>query len=63
MKELTVFALIDCNSFYGSWERVINPRLRGVPVVLSNNDDCVVARSKEAKVLKVPRVAPCHRDV
>lgn len=46
------FALIDCNNFYVSCERIFNPRLEGKPVVvLSNNDGCVVARSNEAKDL------------
>lgn len=45
-----VFALIDCNSFYASCERVFRPDLSRVPiVVLSNNDGCVIARSAEAK--------------
>ncbi len=45
-----MFALVDCNSFYCSCERVFNPKLDGQPVVvLSNNDGCVVARSEEAK--------------
>ena len=48
----TVFALIDCNSFYASCERVFRPDLRRTPiVVLSNNDGCVIARSAEAKPL------------
>ncbi|GAI30980.1 unnamed protein product, partial [marine sediment metagenome] len=52
MKE--IFALIDCNNFYVSCERVFNPKLEGKPVVvLSNNDGCVVARSNEAKVLGI----------
>ena len=43
-------ALVDCNNFYGSCERVFNPGLEGKPVVvLSNNDDCAVARSAEVK--------------
>ena len=47
-----VFALVDCNNFYVSCERVFNPRLAGKPViVLSNNDGCAVARSNEAKAL------------
>lgn len=47
-----MFALIDCNNFYVSCERVFNPKLEGKPVVvLSNNDGCVVARSNEAKDL------------
>lgn len=45
-----VFALIDCNSFYASCERVFRPDLNRVPiVVLSNNDGCVIARSADAK--------------
>lgn len=45
-----MFALIDCNNFYVSCERVFNPKLEGKPVVvLSNNDGCVIARSEEAK--------------
>jgi DNA polymerase V len=47
-----MFALIDCNNFYVSCERVFNPALEGKPVVvLSNNDGCVVARSNEAKAI------------
>ena len=47
-------ALVDCNNFYASCERVFQPRLRGKPVVvLSNNDGCVIARSNEAKELGV----------
>ena len=45
-----VFALIDCNSFYASCERVFRPDLAKTPiVVLSNNDGCVIARSYDAK--------------
>jgi DNA polymerase V len=45
-------ALVDCNNFYMSCERVFQPELRGRPVVvLSNNDGCVIARSNEAKAL------------
>jgi hypothetical protein len=48
-------ALVDCNNFYASCERVFQPELRGVPlVVLSNNDGCVIARSNEAKALGIP---------
>lgn len=50
-----MFALIDCNNFYASCERVFNPSLNGKPiVVLSNNDGCVIARSSEAKTLGIP---------
>ncbi len=53
------YALIDCNNFYASCERVFNPRLEGVPVVvLSNNDGCVVARSAEAKAVGVKMGVP-----
>ena len=46
-------ALIDCNSFYASCERVFNPKLLGKPiVVLSNNDGCIITRSTEAKALR-----------
>ena len=52
-------ALIDCNNFYVSCERVFNPRLCGKPVVvLSNNDGCVVARSNEVKALGVKMGVP-----
>ncbi len=50
-----MYALIDCNNFYASCERVFKPSLNGKPiVVLSNNDGCVIARSNEAKALGVP---------
>jgi DNA polymerase V len=52
-------ALIDCNNFYVSCERVFNPRLEGKPVVvLSNNDGCAVARSNEVKALGVKMGQP-----
>jgi len=52
-------ALIDCNNFYVSCERVFNPKLQGMPVVvLSNNDGCVVARSNEVKALGVRMGVP-----
>jgi DNA polymerase V len=54
-----MFALIDCNNFYASCERLFRPDLRHVPiVVLSNNDGCVIARSNEAKALGIPMGAP-----
>ena len=54
-----MYALIDCNNFYASCERVFNPVLRGKPiVVLSNNDGCVIARSNEAKACGIPMGAP-----
>ncbi len=54
-----MFALVDCNNFYASCERVFQPKLEGWPVVvLSNNDGCVIARSQEAKELGIPMGAP-----
>lgn len=54
-----MFALVDCNNFYASCERVFRPELRNVPiVVLSNNDGCVIARSSEAKELGIKMGAP-----
>ena len=57
-----MFALIDCNNFYASCERVFQPHLNGKPVViLSNNDGCVIARSNEAKSLGIPMGAPAFK--
>jgi DNA polymerase V len=57
----TPIALVDCNNFHASCERVFQPKLRGLPVVvLSNNDGCVIARSNEAKALGVVMGAPWH---
>lgn len=51
--------LIDGNSFYASCEQVFRPDLRGKPViVLSNQDGCIVTRSKEAKALGIPDLEP-----
>jgi DNA polymerase V len=59
LSDKQVIALVDCNNFYASCERVFNPRLRNVPVaVLSNNDGCIVSRSNEIKALKIPMGAP-----
>lgn len=58
-----MYALIDCNNFYASCERVFNPALNGRPiVVLSNNDGCVIARSNEAKKLGIPMGAPAFES-
>jgi DNA polymerase V len=58
----TLFALIDCNNFYVSCERVFQPALSGRPVVvLSNNDGCVIARSEEAKALGIPMGLPAFQ--
>lgn len=57
-----VFALVDCNTFYCSCERVFNPKIRHRPViVLSNNDGCAVARSDEAKALGIKMGAPYYQ--
>lgn len=54
-----MYALVDCNNFYVSCERVFQPQLNGKPVVvLSNNDGCVISRSNEAKALGIPMGAP-----
>ncbi|MBB3192411.1 hypothetical protein [Halomonas cerina] len=56
-----MIALVDCNNFYVSCERVFDPRLEGRPVgVLSNNDGCVIARSNELKALGVEMGAALH---
>ena len=58
----SLFALIDCNNFYVSCERVFNPALAGQPVVvLSNNDGCIIARSNEAKALGIKMGEPYFR--
>jgi DNA polymerase V len=57
-----MFALIDCNNFYASCERVFRPDLIGKPIaVLSNNDGCVIARSNEVKALGLPMGAPAFQ--
>jgi len=59
MNNRTKFALVDCNNFYASCERVFEPKLEGKPiVVLSNNDGCIIARSNEAKALGIKMGAP-----
>lgn len=56
-----MYALVDCNNFYASCERIFNPLLEGKPVVvLSNNDGCVISRSDEAKSL-IPMAAPAFK--
>ena len=57
-----MFALVDCNNFYASCERLFQPQLKDRPiVVLSNNDGCIVARSNEAKALGIPMGAPAFK--
>jgi len=57
-----MFALVDCNNFYVSCERVFEPRLKYSPmVVLSNNDGCIIARSNEAKALGIKMGDPVFK--
>lgn len=57
-----VFALVDCNSFYVSCERVFNPSVKNKPVVvLSNNDGCAISRSSEAKAIGIAMGAPIFK--
>ena len=59
---MSVFALIDCNNFFVSCERLFRPDLEGRPVVvLSSNDGCAVSRSNEAKALGIPMAAPAFK--
>lgn len=62
MKRPPVFALIDCNNFFVSCERLFRPDLEGKPVVvLSSNDGCAVSRSAEAKEIGIPMGAPAFK--
>ena len=57
-----MYALVDCNNFYASCERVFQPQFVGKPVaILSNNDGCVISRSNEAKAVGVPMGAPAFQ--
>jgi DNA polymerase V len=57
-----MFVLVDCNNFYVSCERIFNPKLEGVPVVvLSNNDGCIISRSNEAKALGLKMGEPVFK--
>ena len=57
-----MYAIIDCNNFYASCERVFNPKLNDKPViVLSNNDGCVIARSNESKRLGIKMGVPAFK--
>lgn len=57
-----LYALVDCNNFYVSCERVFNPKLEGKPViVMSNNDGCAISRSEEGKAVGVEMGAPIHK--
>ncbi|MGM0546013.1 MAG: Y-family DNA polymerase [Bacteroidota bacterium] len=58
----SIFALIDCNNFYASCERVFDPSLRHKPIaILSNNDGCIIARSDEAKKAGVEMGVPAFK--
>lgn len=58
-----IYALVDCNNFFVSCERVFNPGLSNTPVVvLSNNDGCVIARSNEAKALGIKMGSPAFKN-
>jgi len=60
--KISPLALIDCNNFFVSCERLFRPDLEGKPVVvLSSNDGCVVSRSNEAKQLGIPMAAPAFK--
>ena len=57
-----MYALLDCNNFFVSCERTLDPNLNHQPVVvLSNNDGCVISRSNEAKALGIPMGAPAFK--
>ena len=63
---MTIYALVDCNNFYVSCERVFNPKLEDRPVIiLSSNDGCAIARSNESKELGVKMAQPLYqiRDI
>ena len=58
-----MYALIDCNNFYASCERVFQPQLNGKPIaILSNNDGCIIARSNEAKALGIHMGDPAFKN-
>ena len=60
---MKIFALVDCNNFYASCERVFDPSLKRRPIViLSNNDGCIIARSNEAKALGIPMGIPFFKQ-
>lgn len=57
-----MYALVDCNNFYASCERVFQPQFVGKPIaILSNNDGCVISRSEEAKAVGIPMGAPTFK--
>jgi len=59
---LPLYALVDCNNFYVSCERLFDPKLEGrAVIVLSNNDGCAVSRSAEAKALGIKMGVPLFK--
>ena len=63
ISSIEAIALIDANNFYASCEQSINPHLKNKPVViLSNNDGCIIARSPEARVLKIKMGTPYFKE-
>ncbi len=63
ISSIEAIALIDANNFYASCEQSINPHLRNKPVViLSNNDGCIIARSPEARALKIKMGSPYFKE-
>lgn len=62
LNTMAEIALVDCNNFFVSCEQLMNPALKDRPVcVLSNNDGCVIARSKEAKEIGIPMGYPLFK--
>ena len=63
ISSIEAIALIDANNFYASCEQIMNPHLRNKPVViLSNNDGCIIARSPEARSLKIKMGTPYFKE-
>ena len=63
LSSIEAIALIDANNFYASCEQSINPHLRNKPlVILSNNDGCIIARSPEARALKIKMGSPYFKE-
>ena len=63
ISSIEAIALIDANNFYASCEQSINPHLRNKPlVILSNNDGCIIARSPEARALKIKMGTPYFKE-
>lgn len=59
---MSIYALIDCNNFFASCEKVFRPDLKDKPIaVLSSNDGCIIARSAEVKALGLPMAVPLHK--